>query len=62
MVITRPGWIRAASVNNAPPSEARRHAAVLDERADAFFCTQVLHAVHGMHAMYSADIPRSVGC
>jgi hypothetical protein len=25
-------------------------------------CTQVAHAVPGMHAMYSAGIPRSVGC
>src|SRR5215211_4076855 len=25
-------------------------------------CTQILHAVHGTHAMYSVSIPRSVGC
>jgi hypothetical protein len=25
-------------------------------------CTQVLHAVHGMHPMYSASIPRQRGC
>jgi hypothetical protein len=25
-------------------------------------CTQVPRAVHGMHAMYSVGIPRSVGC
>jgi hypothetical protein len=24
-------------------------------------CTKVAHAVHGMHARYSANIPRSVG-
>jgi hypothetical protein len=24
-------------------------------------CTQALHAVHGMHARYSVNIPRCVG-
>jgi len=30
--------------------------------ADLVSCTQVAHAVRGLHAVYSAKIPRSVGC
>jgi hypothetical protein len=38
--------------------KAMRRARLLGSRG----CTQVLHAVHGIHPMYSVAIPRSVGC
>jgi hypothetical protein len=41
---------------------ANRHAAVkMVEACISTRCTWFPHAVHGMHAMYSVNIPRSVG-
>lgn len=40
-----------------PPVDVRRPAEVSTEG-----CTKVVNAVHGMHAMLSVNIPRSVEC
>ena len=57
-------WSPARSSSTAPLSW---HSWQVDhlpwgEFADWRCCTQVPHTVHGMHAMHSVDLPRSVGC
>jgi hypothetical protein len=56
--------IKQTGVPEVPGEErfALKRTGVPEVPGEAFWrlCTQVLHAVHGMHPMYSANIPPNV--